>query len=780
MKFFSFEFDEERIESLKNKKYNDLLILIFSGILNKAFLYEKINFLKEIFPDAKIVGSTTSGEIVNSKIQQKSFVVSFMFFEKSNVKMEYIKVTDNLEKDAKTLANKLITPDSKLFILFASGIELDFELFLKSMDIKIPLIGGVAGDNLKFNKNYVIFDKNIVFEGFVGVVIEGKIEVNVKSLFMWEGIGKELTITKANKNILYELDGKNILDVYKTHIGANKENFSKFAIQFPLITSKNIARAAVGIKNNAIIYGGNLEEGEKVKFGIIDVTKANEYINKEFLKLNNIKKEGMLIISCMANKNVYFDLLKRKLQALKVIPNIGFFSYGEFINNSFLNHTCDFVTLSEGGDIDKKINPNTYDTASPINGLIHLVNFAFKEMEENYYKDSLTGFGNKFAFEKDLHKAKEAAVFDIKRFAFINNRYGEQIGDLVLKKFAEFLHKHSIFTSKIYRISGDYFFVLCFDKNKLKNFIQKIVEYFKNNTLKVNDDLDVDIEVVSAFVNEIEDFKNFKIKADLALHYAKSNNLSFVEYKKELKLEEKIEKEIKTISFVKKSIVENRVIPVFQKIEKDIPSYEALVRIEENGKLISPFFFLDSIKYTSYYEEITKIMIIKVFEKFKDNFLKVSINLSFSDLKNRKIIQFLIENIKKYKMNNRLIIELLESESMSDVDVVLEFINQLRPYGVQVAIDDFGSGYSNFVYLTQISPDFIKIDGSLIKDLEDNEKLKQIVCSINQFAHSLGIKTIAEFVKDEKIYNICKKIGIDGLQGFYLHEPSKDIDVLSN
>ena len=433
MKFYSFEFDEEKINFLKDKKYNDLLILIFSGILNKAFLFEKIKYLKNLFPNAKIIGSTTDGEIVNSHIQKNSFVVSFLFFEKSKVNIDYL-TKDKLD-DFENFTSKLITPDSKLLMLFASGFDIDFESYLKKIK-DIPLIGGVAGDNTKFRKNYVISDKNIIFEGFVGCSIEGEIEVQIKSLFLWEAIGKELTVTKADKNILYELDGEEAFNVYNRYLGVNKKIFLKYSIQFPFIKENNIARAALGLKEKGIVYGGNFKNNEKVKFGIVNILNVTKYIDERLKELNEIKKEALIIISCVANKDAFPEIVKRKLTLLKDIPNSGFFSYGEFIDKIFLNQTFNFVTLSEGGDIKSEIKPSKIDFDSTTYGLFNLVNYAFREMEEIFYKDNVTGFGNKFAFERDLLKAKEAAMFDIKRFALINNRYGEKIGDFVLKKFA--------------------------------------------------------------------------------------------------------------------------------------------------------------------------------------------------------------------------------------------------------------------------------------------------------------------------------------------------------
>jgi len=118
-----------------------------------------------------------------------------------------------------------------------------------------------------------------------------------------------------------------------------------------------------------------------------------------------------------------------------------------------------------------------------------------------------------------------------------------------------------------------------------------------------------------------------------------------------------------------------------------------------------------------------------------------------------------------------LIVEIVESEGIESFDEVFLFVEALRAYGCRIAIDDFGSGYSNFSYLSKINIDFIKIDGSLIKDIDKDENQRIVVESILHFAKAQGIKTIAEFVENKEIFDILVELGVDFSQGFFFSKP---------
>jgi len=239
---------------------------------------------------------------------------------------------------------------------------------------------------------------------------------------------------------------------------------------------------------------------------------------------------------------------------------------------------------------------------------------------------------------------------------------------------------------------------------------------------------------------------------------------------------------LKIVYLVKYAIENEKILlyyqPIFNNKTLEIEKYEVLFRIEdENGNIVSPGDILSVIKETKYYRYLTEKIITKALEtleKYKD--VRFSINISYEDIADDYIKNRVILNKCSNKnLKNRLVFEILESESIKDFKNVREFVENIRKCDIKFAIDDFGSGYSNFLYLAELKPDYLKIDGSLIRDIHKKEELRKIVETINCFAHSQGIKTIAEFVHSDEVFNIVKEIGIDYSQGFYLGKPSPEV-----
>ncbi|GAB6045987.1 EAL domain-containing protein [Caminibacter profundus] len=784
MKFYACEFSEENIKNVQHYEYKDLLITIFSGIVNRPYILNVIKILKSYFPKAKIIGTTTAGEIINSNIEDGKCILGFYFFEKSEVKTKVIEFGDNFFEVGKNIAKELFSSKSKLMITFMSGINVFYERVIegiKFINDNVPVIGSIAGDNLKFRKSFVFDEKRVYENAILGCVIDSDdLIVTTSYIFGWRGIGKSLRVTKSKNNIVYELENQKALDIYKYYFGEYVDNYiKKIGLEIPLIKNEygvKLARAVIDVQSNALVFGGCFKEGDKVQFGIIDNELVFNEAKSTFEKFLKNKVEVIIAFYCVARKYSIFNIAENEIKILKNVPNIGFFGYGEIYNEYFFHHTGCYVGLSEGGDVENKNLYLRHKKFDDIHGLIHLINMAFKELDKKLYFDKVTGLGSKFLFERDLSRKPFGGVlFDIRKFSSINDRYGEKIGDEILESFSKILCEKTPNKAKVYRISGDNFFILFFEEENLVQFASSIINYFYRYPLTVrveNEEIKIDIDIVAAVV---EREKDIKIKADLALHYAKHHNIQLIKYSKSLEIEKNIENELKTISFVKVALKEKNIVPVFQKIEKKIPTYEALVRIQDKDRLVSPFEFLDSIRGTRYYHTLTKLMINKTFEYMKDKSFNFSINFSYKDIKNISTVDYLLKNIKEYNLNDRLIIELIETDAILDFDSVKEFIDKMRENGVKIAIDDFGSGYSNFVYLSELRPDIIKIDGSLIKDLDVNENLINIVLAIVNFAKSLGIETVAEYVKNKKVYDICKSLGIDGFQGFYIHKPSKDI-----
>ena len=150
----------------------------------------------------------------------------------------------------------------------------------------------------------------------------------------------------------------------------------------------------------------------------------------------------------------------------------------------------------------------------------------------------------------------------------------------------------------------------------------------------------------------------------------------------------------------------------------------------------------------------------------------MSINLNFSDITDNVIFNTIIEEIENNRQCTQyLLIELLENESFARFSTLQEKLYQLKRYNIQIAIDDFGSGYSNFEIFKYLPIDILKINGTLIKELPTSKVAYNIVKSIVVLANSIGIQVVAEYVENEQILTLLKELHIQYAQGFYLGKP---------
>ncbi len=268
--------------------------------------------------------------------------------------------------------------------------------------------------------------------------------------------------------------------------------------------------------------------------------------------------------------------------------------------------------------------------------------------------------------------------------------------------------------------------------------------------------------------------------AEMVNKYAKKINKKVLSYSPELKIEQVFSNNIEWTEKVKKAIHEDRIIthyqPIYNNKTNEVEKYETLVRLQdEDGTIISPFYFLDIAKSSGQYIDITKIVIQKSFEKFKDLDMEFSINLTVEDILDEELPLYLEEMIAEYNIAHKLVLELVESEGIEEFDTIQKFIKRMKSFGCKIAIDDFGTGYSNFEYLVKLQTDYIKIDGSMIKNINDDENMKEIVKTIIDFSKKMNYKTIAEFVFSEEVYRSVKELDIDYSQGYYIGAPQDSL-----
>lgn len=395
--------------------------------------------------------------------------------------------------------------------------------------------------------------------------------------------------------------------------------------------------------------------------------------------------------------------------------------------------------------------------------------------------DALTQLGNRFSLINDIAKAKEPsmAIIDVDRFSEINDFYGQNVGDQVIISLSKLLVDMTQEQVKLYRLGSDVFALLAdnMERQQFLTLLHHISSEIRSKPLVI---FLKPIPLETTIGVSFESAKKLITTCDMALTIGKKQKVQFVIFAEELSLEKEYADNICWALKIKEALEENRIITHYQPIINnetgEIEKYESLVRlIDEDGKLVSPFFFLNIAKKSKQYHEITKRVIKSSFERFEHETVSFSINLTIEDILSNDFNEYFHHMLQTYDVKDRVVIELVESEGIENFEQVIAFIHKAKECGCAIAIDDFGTGYSNFEYLLRLQPDFIKIDGSMIKYINSGEHTIEVVKTIVDFAKRTGIKTIAEYVCDEAVYNTVKGLGIDYSQGYYFGEPKNTL-----
>ncbi|MEH6443168.1 MAG: EAL domain-containing protein [Oceanospirillaceae bacterium] len=368
------------------------------------------------------------------------------------------------------------------------------------------------------------------------------------------------------------------------------------------------------------------------------------------------------------------------------------------------------------------------------------------------------------------------SIINIARFKDINEYYGFEVGDRVLVElatiFAGFLRNKAI---KLYKLTGDQFGLLADDSittDEFKSITTELLEHIHQHDFMVNSHK-LSLRLLCGIAMQ----KNYFINAEIAMNHAKICKKDMVVFDENLQIKDHLKRNILWTNKLNEAVQDDRIEvflqPIFNNDTDQIDKFECLIRyIEIDGTVVSPYAFLDIAKKTRIYPVLTRIVIAKAFSFFEHRQESFSINLSLEDILDVETVGYLISKIKQYeRISQRLVLEIVEDEGIENYEEVSAFIENMKHFGCRIAIDDFGTGYSNFDYLIRLNADYIKIDGSIIKNINHDLNAKIVTELIVNFADRLNLKTIAEYVHSKDVANTVKNLGISYSQGFHLGEP---------
>jgi diguanylate cyclase (GGDEF)-like protein len=414
--------------------------------------------------------------------------------------------------------------------------------------------------------------------------------------------------------------------------------------------------------------------------------------------------------------------------------------------------------------------------------------------------DDLTGLNNRRSFELHLKQTIATAqrsemahallYLDLDRFKLVNDTCGHHAGDQLLIQLTSMINERLRKGDLFARLGGDEFAIIAQASSfsdirqlaeELRVLIHEFTFYYEDHNFNIS--LSIGLTPINGKVTDLE-----QVLADVdsacymakqggrnRIHITHDDDTELVAYRSSLA----------GIQAIRKALAEDRLTlffqPVFQICEDStrIAHCEILLRVRsENGELYSPARFIPIAEKYNVMTEIDRWVFSHVIDwlaehqsQFKVPRLLVNLSgLSFAD---EDFSDFIVERLSRGDVNpNSLAFEISEGAAVRNFQKAAKFIERIRALGCELALDDFGSGFSNFAYLKQLSFDYLKIDGSLVADIASNKIDRQMVAAIHQIAQTVGARTIAEFVEDDESLQCLREIKVNYAQGYGLRRPA--------
>jgi diguanylate cyclase (GGDEF)-like protein len=611
------------------------------------------------------------------------------------------------------------------------------------------------------------------------------------------------------KNRVLALSGREIPAEVLTQLSNSKELKLKNGVIF----ASPILRSIVEIDDfSSVLEPEKTPQNDKSKLEIGSV-----YVELSNLSLQNIKQDLItkmllislfgLVLSALIAWWIGRNITKPIQEIAYAVNKVG---EGVFAHTIIENSSGELKTLQKGFNSMAGSLRQAYEVMQD------KINDATSMLTHQAQHDDLTGLINRREFEvrlerslKSVHDAGAQHVLcylDLDQFKLVNDSCGHSAGDELLRQISVLLANRMRDRDTLARLGGDEFGLLLencslADANQITNTLLKLVQDYRF----IHDDKIFNIGVSIGIVVINSNFENVSEiihAADMACYSAKNagRNQSFlfspgdVEVKQRRSAVEAISDITDEIDDAQFMLYCQPIVPLASSSEIGDDSqqhhYEVLIRkISLDGNIMLPVTFIPSAERYLLMPNIDRWVIKNTFSTYRQLLDKsqekcnyvFSINLSGTSLGDKSLLSYIREQFVIYAIPPESIcFEITETAAIVNLKNTISLFSALRKLGCSFALDDFGSGMSSFMYLKNFEVDYLKIDGSFVKDMDTNKIDHAMVRSIHSVAEAMNIKTVAEFVENKAILKELKNIGVHYGQGLYLGEPVPIKKLLEN
>jgi len=415
------------------------------------------------------------------------------------------------------------------------------------------------------------------------------------------------------------------------------------------------------------------------------------------------------------------------------------------------------------------------------------------KLEEVSIRDPLTRLYNRRKFEEFLRYEFSRSIrhehcfsliiFDLDNFKAINDTYGHPVGDLVLEQFANLLRKHSRKSDLVARLGGDEFAVILPETTNAMGIVvaEKLRTILGSTELVLpSGNTRVTISVgVASYPDNGEDMDNLFQAVDVALYRAKRQGKNRV-IALDSSEQNLIMDAFSHVEHVRRALDEDRLEAYLQPIaalaDGSVFGYEMLARIHDGDTVTPAAQFINAIEELGLAPDVDRRVFEKglaIKQKTEMNGIRFFFNFSASSFASKDFVEKVLSKIDRAQVPaSEIVFEITEHAALPNMDKIKSIIDDLRSRGIGIALDDFGSGFSSFFYLKYLNVDYLKLEGSFVRNITVDHKDRILVEHAHSMARAFGLKTIAEFVEDKQTHDLLRQMGIEYGQGYYYGRPA--------
>ena len=770
--------------------------------------------VSELLPDAKILGTSASAVIYHGSIYEDGCLLIFTRLLHTQVKVQPLSFADKTPGALAEETAGLLTPDSKAMFAFFTDQYMQMQPYLDRLEetgADIPAAGGMITNNLY---GTFAFDENGIYHNTALLAI-----LNNEQLRTWSGavtgletFGGTHRITKSNHDYIAEIEQQPAVQWFQKMLRelrhAKDDGLSEdLLLHFPLRLQKpgNPGQFIhyCEPRDRIETYSNWLPPGTEFQMAYLSPMTAAAELQKQCSELETTPCEVIFTYPGTLHRIAMQNCTEWELRVFRSCRICGAFLYGEIsraaqhnqvyvgantlFGLSASNHAylpIDWTALEDLQTLDADWhNINQYlehmRQKADLPSIAKQIQLQEALLQSNMFFDKEMELDNlvKFKFDDRKQRFDKICMISIEKGILISGRRGTKVWNQLMRENIQQMIRtlHDTELSFYFNDTWSFFFAAGPDYPDDKFLAQAELAFHECGYYFCKE---LNITAVNIFHVVIGE-TNLLEKVQLCMSAVADHNARFFLYNKDnAETMKQMDEKLRMTNIISDAILYDRIVPYFQPIRdnrtQEITKYEALMRLsDKDHNIYAPGQFLEIAKDYHLYLQLSQLMIQKVLELFRDRKETVFLNLSAYDISSsasRSLLYDLLSDLPPGACE-RITFEILESEKIRDFNEMVDFLNEIRKFGVKIAIDDFGAGFSNFTAILQINPDFIKIDGDLIINC-DKDPMKQLCLqAISDIAKGINAELIAEHVENSGEQQTVESTNIQYTQGYYFSKP---------